>query len=301
MRMRRRPGAGWIAVLRGSGLIAVVIVSASTGIGVGFQYREAARAQRIVELKPELDAWRAHFDADTVRSARGREAAERWLDAAALELSAMQGRIVHLEALARRLVVRTNLENEAFDFDDEPGVGGPEETLFESHGALAHWERAARGLAVQVEDRWLQMQILEEVLKWRELDAAVRPEGRPVGPAYVSSNFGARIDPFTGRQALHRGIDFAGRPGTEIIAVAAGIVTWSGPRSGYGQTVEIDHGNALITRYAHNAENLVDAGDVVIRGQPIAKLGATGRATGPNLHFEVLQNGEAINPLPFID
>src|SRR5690606_12609434 len=154
---------------------------------------------------------------------------------------------------------------------------------------------------LQIDDRWLQLRVLEEMLKRRDVDAAVRPEGRPVGRAYVSSAFGLRIDPFTGRRALHKGIDFAGRSGTAIVAVAAGIVTWSGPRSGYGRMVEIDHGNDLVTRYAHNAENLVQAGDVVTRGQPIARLGATGRATGPNLHFEVLRGGEAVDPLDFID
>src|SRR5690606_4127642 len=110
--------------------------------------------------------------------------------------------------------------------------------------------------------------------------------------AYVSSRFGQRIDPFTGRRASHKGIDFAGPFGTEVVAVGAGIVTWSGLRAGYGELVEIDHGNGIRTRYAHNSENLVEVGDVVTRGQPSALLGATGRATGPNLHFEVLRDGE---------
>src|SRR5690606_9208852 len=146
-----------------------------------------------------------------------------------------------------------------------------------------------------------QMQILEDMLKWRDLRAQVMPEGRPVQAAYVSSQFGPRIDPFTGRRAAHKGIDFAGPSGAQIVAVAAGIVTWSGERAGDGGLVEVDHGNGLVTRYAHNSSNLVEGGDVVTRGQPIARLGATGRATGPNLHFEVLEYGEAVDPLPFME
>src|SRR5690606_21585553 len=124
------------------------------------------------------------------------------------------------------------------------------------------------------------------------------PVGRPVAVGYVSSRFGRRIDPFTGQVALHRGIDFAAPAGSEVVAVGSGIVVWSGPRHGYGEVVEIDHGQGLVTRYAHNAENLVRVGDVVTRGQPIARVGSTGRATGPNVHFEVLRNDRAVNPRP---
>jgi murein DD-endopeptidase MepM/ murein hydrolase activator NlpD len=182
-----------------------------------------------------------------------------------------------------------------------PAIGGPEEAPVEHAFAPDLWEAAAESLSGQIDDRRQQMQILEEVLKWRDLHASVMPEGRPVQSAYVSSRFGARIDPFTGRRASHKGIDFAGPFGTEVVAVAAGIVTWSGLRSGYGELVEINHGGGIITRYAHNSENLVEVGDVVTRGQTIALLGDTGRATGPNLHFEVLRDGEAVDPLPFIE
>ena len=212
----------------------------------------------------------------------------------------MQVTILQLESLAERLVERTGLDGREFDFRSEPGVGGPEEGPAEE-AAPTRWDAAVWSLAAQIEDRRRQMQILEEMLKSRDLRAAVMPEGRPVQAAYVSSRFGPRIDPFTGRRAAHRGIDFAGAPGTLVVAVAAGIVTWSGRLAGYGEMVEIDHGSGLVTRYAHNSRNLVEVGDVVTRGQPIARLGATGRATGPNLHFEVLEDGEAVDPLPFVE
>ena len=118
---------------------------------------------------------------------------------------------------------------------------------------------------------------------------------------YVSSSFGNRTDPFTGRAAFHKGIDFAGRAGTEVMAVASGVVIWSGDRYGYGEMVEINHGNGYVTRYAHNSENLVVVGDTVKRGEVIASMGNTGRATGPNLHFEVLRNGRVVDPLTYIN
>jgi murein DD-endopeptidase MepM/ murein hydrolase activator NlpD len=142
--------------------------------------------------------------------------------------------------------------------------------------------------------------VLEDLLLNRKLRDEVRPEGRPVTAGYVSSQFGSRADPFTGRRAFHKGVDFAGREGAEVVAVATGVVTWSGDRYGYGQLVEINHGNGYVTRYAHNVDNLVAVGDTVRRGQVIARMGDTGRATGPNLHFEVLLNDKPVDPLTYV-
>nr|WP_269530713.1 M23 family metallopeptidase [Algiphilus aromaticivorans] len=129
---------------------------------------------------------------------------------------------------------------------------------------------------------------------------ASRPEGRPVTSGYISSGYGRRTDPFTGRPASHYGLDFAARPGTDVSAVGSGIVESSGMRSGYGQMVEINHGNGYSTRYGHNSKLLVRAGERVTRGQVIAEVGASGRATGPHLHFEVWHNGKAVNPSKYV-
>jgi murein DD-endopeptidase MepM/ murein hydrolase activator NlpD len=142
--------------------------------------------------------------------------------------------------------------------------------------------------------------VLEDFLLNRKLQEEVHPEGRPVDTGYVSSRYGNRNDPFTGRRAFHKGIDFAGPQGAEVVAVASGVVVWSGQRYGYGEMIEVNHGNGYATRYAHNAQNLVAVGDTVKRGQRIARMGDTGRATGPNLHFEVLRNGRTVDPLTFI-
>lgn len=123
---------------------------------------------------------------------------------------------------------------------------------------------------------------------------------RPVVGGWVSSHYGKRADPFTGDPAMHRGLDFAGPVNSVILAVAPGVVTWSGPLRGYGNLIEIDHGNGWVTRYGHNASNYVSLGDYVKPGQTIALMGATGRATGTHLHFEVLYQGRHMNPARFV-
>ena len=231
-----------------------------------------------------------------------RRALQQNLDALALRIGQMNAHVVRLDALGTRLTQMAGLKDGEFDF-----------TL----GAVARRSRgAARGdteamqingvvgaldvLDEQLADRNLQLTVLEDLLLNRKLRDEVRPEGRPVTPGYVSSQFGSRTDPFTGRRAFHKGVDFAGREGAEVVAVASGVVIWSGERYGYGQLVEINHGNGYVTRYAHNVDNLVAVGDTVRRGQVIARMGDTGRATGPNLHFEVLLNDKPVDPLTYV-
>ncbi len=134
----------------------------------------------------------------------------------------------------------------------------------------------------------------------RQASAARLVMLRPVAGGWVSSHYGQRSDPFTGRPAVHRGLDFAGLDDSAILAVAPGVVTWSGRQRGYGNLIEIDHGNGWVTRYGHNAFNLVMKGDYVKPGQTIGLMGSTGRATGPHLHFEVLYRGRHQNPTRFV-
>jgi murein DD-endopeptidase MepM/ murein hydrolase activator NlpD len=121
-----------------------------------------------------------------------------------------------------------------------------------------------------------------------------------VESGYISSLYGQRTDPFDGNQASHHGIDFAAVAGTQVLAVADGVVSHTGTDGGYGRMVEITHGNGYVTRYAHNAKLLVKPGQTVKRGDPIALMGSTGRSTGPHVHFEVLRDGRPMNPLSFV-
>ena len=155
-------------------------------------------------------------------------------------------------------------------------------------------------LAKNITQRETQLGVLEALMARRKMDQDVYLEGRPVGKGWLSSPFGYRTDPINGRRVWHKGIDLAGKEGTEIIAVAAGVVVYAGERRGYGQLVEINHGSGYSTRYGHQRELKVKAGDVIRKGDVVGLMGNTGRSTGPHVHFEVLKKGQAVNPSTYI-
>jgi len=249
---------------------------------------------KVAVLTDELQLQRN--DINTIRQGN-----EDTLDALAIRIAQMNARIIRLDALGRRLTDMADLEDGEFDFDSAPALGGPEEPVaVGSNVATPELVESMQALADQLNNREAQLGVLETVLMGQNLKDRVYPQGRPVNSGWISSYFGKRTDPFTGKPANHTGIDFAGKLGDPVAAVADGVVTWSAARYGYGVMVEINHGNGYSTRYAHNAENLVVVGDEVRKGQAVARMGETGRATGPNLHFEVLKNGRRVNPVSFI-
>ena len=222
------------------------------------------------------------------------------MDALALRIAQLQARLMRLDALGDRLVDIGKLDRDEFDFATPPPMGGVEDLIpgeTQSAGELsAEMERIA-GLLADREDK---LSALEHVMMSRGVIAEVTPSGRPVKKGYLSSGFGKRTDPFKGKKSYHRGVDFAGKRGTEVIAVASGVVTRAKKVSGFGNVVEIRHADGYSTLYAHNKKNLVKSGDVVSKGQTIALLGSTGRSSGPHVHFEVHRNGKIINPLKFV-
>lgn len=155
-------------------------------------------------------------------------------------------------------------------------------------------------LATSVEAKKQQLAMLESLVRGHHIHEQSQLSGRPIRSGWLSSYYGMRTDPFTGKPAMHKGVDFAGKAGDDVLATAAGIVTWAGERNGYGVLVEIDHGDGMVTRYGHNQGLLVSVGDVVTKGQPIAIMGSTGRSTGTHVHYEVIRNGQPIDPLPFV-
>ncbi|HED18271.1 MAG TPA: M23 family metallopeptidase, partial [Gammaproteobacteria bacterium] len=160
--------------------------------------------------------------------------------------------------------------------------------------------QALNDMETQIDDRARQLQVIEDILSSRALNNAVSPGGRPVSKGWLSSYYGKRTDPFNGRQAMHKGVDFAGKLGSDIVATAEGVVTWAGKRYGYGQLVEINHGNGYSTRYGHCQQILVAVGDKVEPGQKIALMGSSGRSTGPHVHYEVLKNGRQVDPTRYV-
>ena len=277
---------GLIGILGAAGFAIGYLYASHTGSGVS--------VSELASLNEEIDSQQ-----QTIAAIRQEK--EDMLDALAIRMAQMNARVIRLDALGRRLTEMADIDDGEFDFDNVPAVGGPEEPVATgSNVAVPEVVEAMQQLDLQLDDREAQLDVLETVIANQNLKQRVYPQGRPVKSGWISSYFGKRTDPFTGKPANHTGIDFAGKAGSDIVAVADGVVTWSGKRYGYGLLVEINHGNGYATRYAHNSENLVEVGDEIRKGQTVALMGDTGRATGPNLHFEVLKGGRRVNPVNFI-
>jgi murein DD-endopeptidase MepM/ murein hydrolase activator NlpD len=220
------------------------------------------------------------------------------IDAMAMRIGEVNAHVIRLDALGKRLTEMADIDSREFDFDRDPPSGGPE-----GEGVSAQIPDLSQMLGQlerRADLRESQLAALENVILTRELKEEIHPEGRPVSTGYISSYFGERADPFDGLEKFHKGVDFAGNLGSDVVAVAAGVVTWSGERSGYGKLIEINHGDGYSTRYAHNERTLVSIGQTVKRGESIALMGSTGHSTGPHVHFEVLHNGRQVDPLSFI-
>ena len=279
-------GTAFLGVLAAASFFGGYLYSSNTGSGVS--------TDELLVLGDEV-----REQQQTIASIRQEN--EDTLDALAIRIAEMNARVIRLDALGRRLTDMADIEEGEFDFDTVPAVGGPEEPVETgSNVAIPDVVEAMSTLDNQLDNREAQLWVLESVLMQESLKERVYPQGRPVSSGWISSYFGKRTDPFTGKPANHTGVDFAGKMGQQITSVADGVVSYSGDRYGYGIMVEINHGNGYATRYAHNSENLVAVGDEVRKGQAVALMGETGRATGPNLHFEVLQNGRRVNPVRFI-
>ncbi len=283
-----------------AGLAVLVIAAIVMGAGfLGGHWYSSANGSGVSTNELSELAGQLRVQRDDIQAIR--QGNEDTLDALAIRIAQINARMIRLDAVGRRLTEMADIDDSEFNFDSEPALGGPEEPMAAgSNVAVPEVVEAMTALGYQLDNREAQLGVLESVLMNQNLKDRVYPQGRPVKSGWLSSYFGKRTDPFTGKPANHTGIDFAGKLGAEIVAVADGVVTWSGDRYGYGVMVEINHGNGYATRYAHNSENLVDVGDEVKKGQVVALMGETGRATGPNLHFEVLQNGRRVNPVKFI-
>ena len=251
----------------------------------------------IAQMQNEIVLQREDVDA-------GRQQLDNSLSGMRLKLAKMRSRLVRLDALGEQLTQIASLEDGEFDFSSTPGLGGPMQApLIEIANQVEIEEKVSTMFAKlddSISSRESQLQILQSMLSDKKLKSERMVAGRPIKKGWLSSEYGMRIDPFHGKQQWHAGIDFAGRDGDDVIAVASGIVTWSGDRNGYGQMVEISHSDGYITRYAHNQENVANLGAIVQKGDVIAQMGSSGRSTGPHVHFEVFKNGRTVDPASYI-
>ena len=223
------------------------------------------------------------------------------LTALTLKLAELQSHVLRLNALGERLADNANIPEQEFNFDRHPSSGGPSGTTSElSKKSFSQILIEITALDNSLHHEENQLHMLESLTLGHHIENTRYLSGRPITKGWLSSYFGMRKDPFNGRPAMHKGIDFAGNEDGDIIATASGVVSWSDDRYGYGQLIEINHGDGLKTRYGHNKKLLVNVGDVVNKGQVIAKMGSTGRSTGPHVHYEILHNNKQINPLKFV-
>ncbi|GAA4900487.1 M23 family metallopeptidase [Ferrimonas pelagia] len=281
---RFEPGRSWLAlpillVAVGAGLWQMS--SRSSGAAQG----ELAQAQlRNQQQQGELEQLR--------------EQTEAQLSVLAARLGRIQARMNRVEAMGVALAERAELADQ-FDFTSEVGLGGadaPAQDEIELALLLADMDQLLKRLD-RVDN---QLPLLETLERHHHIDNDRYLSGRPLTSGWQSSSFGYRNDPFNGRRTMHRGLDFAGPEGGEVIATGAGVISYSGTMFGYGNLVEIDHGNGLKTRYGHNKENLVELGQVVDKGEVVALIGSTGRSTGPHVHYEVMKNDRQVDPAAYV-
>jgi murein DD-endopeptidase MepM/ murein hydrolase activator NlpD len=217
-----------------------------------------------------------------------------------LKLANMQSQIQRLDALGASLVEQAKLNPDEFSFGKTLDMGGPADILSVDIQVQDALLSKMTAMLEKIRNKAQELVVLESLMLSHHISQESRLEGKPISSGWLSSYYGIRKDPFSGLPAMHKGLDFAGKEGERVLATGAGIITWSGSRYGYGNLVEIDHGDGLITRYGHNKEVNVKIGDVVTKGQTIAEMGNTGRSTGAHVHYEVIRNGKHQDPLPYV-
>lgn len=250
-----------------------------------------------------LAGWEDDLHQQKVKLGQIRQEADANVNALSSRIGLLQAHVMRIDALGQKLIKMAKIDRSEFDFGNPPAIGGPESTTQSSAQSMLQSHDlhiAIKELNRVIESRENQLIVLEDLLMSRNLLNDVQPSGRPIKRGWLSSYFGMRLHPISGNNEMHKGIDFAGKYGDTVIAVAKGVVTYAGKKSNYGQVIDIAHGNNYTTRYAHNSKLMVSVGDTVEKGFKIAEIGTSGRSTGPHVHFEVLKNGKQINPKQFI-
>ena len=223
------------------------------------------------------------------------------VDALTKKLGELEAETYRLRALGVRVVKMAKLDSSEFNFNIKPGRGGSaERSNTDDISTASELMRSVMQLEKVLSIEQQMMAGMSKVVQGRLLDEEIKPSGKPVAKGYVSSSYGYRRDPFNGRSRLHKGVDFAAKTGTHIYSVAAGVVSFVGRKGGYGNAVEVDHGNGLVSRYGHLSKPKVAIGALVKKGDLIALSGSTGRSTGPHLHLEILKQGKQIDPSKYL-
>lgn len=267
---------------------ATLALGALVGLGVGAATGVAGDAllqSRLALQEQELE--------------QARSQAQSEVNALAARMAELQAQATRLNALGERLTQMGKLEDGEFDFQESPGMGGEDNGPVEDI-PVADVNAELQMLSGRFAAAGQQLNVLEALLFDQQLQRDAVPSRLPIHNSYVTSGFGGRNDPFGRGRGNHKGLDFHARVGDPVLAVADGVILFSGVKGGYGNVVDVDHGNGYVTRYAHNSRLSVRQGDLVRAGQEVAKAGSTGRSTGAHVHFEVWENGLAVNPRKFL-
>ncbi|WP_293390518.1 M23 family metallopeptidase [Nevskia sp.] len=291
LRLEARRVWGWLP-------LAAVVIGV---LGLTFVAGMNLQSDRGLLPKRIAGVWGAEFSQQRDELAQVKAKAEEDARALARRIAQLQAHVIRLDAAGTRMTQIANIDPSEFSFDRPPAVGGPETEAFGTPAVLEDVIGSLDRLQKTLGDRERQMRVLEDLLLASRLEREVKPSGWPIDSGYITSGYGSRTDPFTGLRTTHPGIDFAAAEGSQVHAVASGIVTEAATANGYGQLIEINHGNGYRTRYGHNSKLLVKIGDRVLKGQPIALIGSTGRSTGPHVHFELVMNGNVVNPGQYLD
>lgn len=233
-----------------------------------------------------------------VELAQAQRASQAQVNALAARLGELQAQATRLNALGERLTEMGKLKDGEFDFDEPVGVGGGDEPV--SDMPVQVFKETLGQVEQQFSASGQQLNVLASLMFDHQLEQNSVPSRMPIRNTYITSGFGGRADPFDGGSAFHKGVDFHANVGDPVLSVADGVVSYAGVRGGYGNVVEVDHGNGYVTRYAHNSRLVVKVGDLVRAGQQVARAGSSGRSTGAHVHFEVWADGRVVNPRKFL-
>jgi len=250
------------------------------------------------DYQAEISTWKKEINQQKATLAHLQQEADANVDVLSSRIGLIQAHMLRLDALGRRIMDLSHLKGE-FDFDKIPALGGSSIALSVTDDSILSKE-SLNQLSAQLANREKQLLILEDLLIYDMAASDIYPSGRPISKGWLSSYYGMRIHPISGRNEMHKGVDFAGKLGSPVVSVAKGIVVYAGKKGGYGNVVDIEHGNNYVTRYGHNSKILVEVGQQVEKNTQIAEMGSSGRSTGPHVHFEILKKGRPINPIKFI-
>lgn len=278
---------GILALLTLATIIVITVVITKWTVQQGLVSESA-----IQQWNKELTTQKDQLAAAKIRS-------EQQIQAMSSRLAGLQAHLLRLDAVGNRVAKDMGMADE-FTFNEAPAIGGSEVSADATSPSLNDVDLSLQQLENNILAQEQQLSALEAIVFDKGINAEQKITGRPIRKGWMSSPYGNRADPFTGKKDWHPGVDFAALAGSEVIATAAGVVTSVGTKPGYGKFVEINHGDGYSTRYAHSKELLVEKGDMVKKGQVIAKVGSTGRSTGPHVHYEVIKNGKKLNPYRYI-